>query len=89
MSSNEIFPVPASWQGRAWIDEAGYRREYERSLRDPAGFWTEHAARLERVRYRPEHQAYRDGEKDRRDDHLPRLQRDQRRQRAHEADGEL
>ena len=46
MSSNEIFPVPASWQGRAWIDEAGYRREYERSLRDPQGFWAEHAARL-------------------------------------------
>ncbi|MGH8699091.1 MAG: acetyl-coenzyme A synthetase N-terminal domain-containing protein, partial [Burkholderiales bacterium] len=47
MSSNEIFPVPASWQGRAWIDEAAYRREYARALRDPAGFWAEHAARLD------------------------------------------
>jgi acetyl-CoA synthetase len=47
MSSNELFPVPASWKGRAWIDEAAYRREYERSLRDPEGFWAEHAARLD------------------------------------------
>ena len=47
MASNDIFPVPASWQGRAWIDEATYRREYERSLRDPEGFWAEHAARLD------------------------------------------
>ena len=47
MSSNEIFPVPASWKGRAWIDEAAYRREYERSVRDPEGFWAEHAARLD------------------------------------------
>ena len=47
MSSNEIFPVPASWKGRAWIDEAGYRREYERSVRDPEGFWAAHAARLD------------------------------------------
>ena len=49
MSSNEIFPVPASWQGRGWIDEATYHREYDRSLRDPEGFWAEHAARLDWV----------------------------------------
>ena len=47
MSSNEIFPVPASWQGRGWIDEPTYRREYARSLLDPEGFWAEHAARLD------------------------------------------
>jgi acetyl-CoA synthetase len=48
MPSNEqTFPVPAQWQSRAWIDERIYRREYERSLRDPDNFWAEQAARLE------------------------------------------
>jgi hypothetical protein len=35
MSSNDVFAVPPSWKGRAWIDAAGYRREYARSLQDP------------------------------------------------------
>jgi len=29
-----VFPVPAEWKGKAWIDEEGYHRAYERSLRD-------------------------------------------------------
>ncbi|MCD6042556.1 MAG: acsA, partial [Burkholderiales bacterium] len=46
----ELFPVPDAWKGKAWIDADGYRRAYERSLRDPAGFWSEQAARLDWMR---------------------------------------
>jgi acetyl-CoA synthetase len=46
MSDNEVFPVPAEWPLRAWIDGSTYGREYERSLRDPQGFWSEQAALL-------------------------------------------
>jgi acetyl-CoA synthetase len=42
-----VFPVPEEWKVKAWIDESGYRRAYERSLRDPDGFWAEQAARLD------------------------------------------
>ena len=48
MSNSELtFPVPEQWQRRAWIDEPTYRREYERSLRDPQRFWAEQAERLD------------------------------------------
>jgi acetyl-CoA synthetase len=48
MSNSELsFPVPEQWQRQAWIDEPTYRREYERSLRDPQHFWAEQAARLD------------------------------------------
>jgi acetyl-CoA synthetase len=48
MSNDELtFPVPAHFRSAATIDAHAYRREYERSLRDPAGFWAEHAAGLD------------------------------------------
>jgi acetyl-CoA synthetase len=47
MPSKELFPVPARVKRRAWIDEQTYRHEYERSLRDPDGFWAEQAERLD------------------------------------------
>ena len=51
MSDNpHLFPVPESWKGKAWIDEDGYRRAYERSLRDPDGFWAEQAVRLDWIK---------------------------------------
>lgn len=34
MSSETTFPVPQAWARQAWIDEATYRREYERSAPD-------------------------------------------------------
>ncbi len=42
-----LFPVPGAWKAKAWVDEQGYRRAYERSLRDADGFWAEQAARLD------------------------------------------
>ena len=48
MSASELtFPVPEHWQRSAWIDERTYRREYERSLREPEKFWAERAASLD------------------------------------------
>ena len=43
----DVFPVPEAWKGKAWIDAEGYRRAYQRSLRDADGFWAEQAARLD------------------------------------------
>jgi hypothetical protein len=53
MPSKELFPVPARAKRRAWIDERTYRHEYERSLRDPDGFWAEQAERLDWFRKPP------------------------------------
>ena len=47
MSNSDDLPGSRGWQRRAWIDEPTYRREYERSLRDPQRFWAEQAARLD------------------------------------------
>jgi acetyl-CoA synthetase len=45
--ANKIFPVPDSFKGHAWIDEAGYRELYTRSIADPDAFWREHAQRVD------------------------------------------
>jgi acetyl-CoA synthetase len=51
MSSHaSLFPVPESFAKGAWISKEAYRRDYERSLRDPEGFWREQAATLEWMR---------------------------------------
>jgi acetyl-CoA synthetase len=47
VSSKDIFPVPRAWSRRAWINEQEYRAEYQRSLRDPQGFWAEQAMTLD------------------------------------------
>jgi acetyl-CoA synthetase len=44
---NVVFPVPEAWKGKAWIDEAGYREAYRRSLREPERFWAEQARMLD------------------------------------------
>ncbi len=46
MSETSIFPIPESFAGKAWIDEAAYFRLYERSIKDPEGFWGEEGKRL-------------------------------------------
>ncbi len=38
--------LPDSFAGKAWIDEAAYFRLYERSIKDPEGFWGEEGKRL-------------------------------------------
>jgi len=44
--ADNVFPVPDSWLQSAWCDNDTYRKMYEQSVRDPEGFWGEHAKRI-------------------------------------------
>ena len=39
--TEKVYPVPASVAAHAWIDDAKYKAMYERSVKDPQGFWSE------------------------------------------------
>jgi acetyl-CoA synthetase len=43
----QIYDVPPDWSKRAFIDEAKYEAMYERSVKDPNGFWGEQAKRID------------------------------------------
>ncbi|HEY8194441.1 MAG TPA: acetate--CoA ligase [Hyphomicrobium sp.] len=45
--SDKIYPVPASWAERAYVNADKYRSMYERSVTDPEGFWSEAGQRLQ------------------------------------------
>jgi acetyl-CoA synthetase len=45
--SGNVYPVPDSWRGKAWIDAKKYEEMYARSLEDPNGFWAEQAKRID------------------------------------------
>ncbi|MGB3271755.1 MAG: acetate--CoA ligase [Xanthobacteraceae bacterium] len=49
--SEKVYDVPAEWAKRAFIDEAKYRETYARSIRDPDGFWSEEAKRLDWIKF--------------------------------------
>ena len=44
--SETIYDVPPEWSQRAYIDDAKYQEMYARSIKDPDGFWREHAQRI-------------------------------------------
>jgi acetyl-CoA synthetase len=44
--SEKLYPVPEDWKN-ARINNEAYRALYERSLKDPDGFWREQAQRIE------------------------------------------
>ena len=48
--SEKIYPVPAEWSQRAWVNEASYNQLYERSVKDPVGFWGEMGRRIDWIR---------------------------------------
>ncbi|MFN8758037.1 MAG: acetate--CoA ligase [Tagaea sp.] len=48
--SDELFPVPADFAKKAWVDEAKYKAMYERSVKDPEGFWAEHGKRVDWIK---------------------------------------
>ena len=48
--SDDLFPVPQDWAKKAWIDNDRYLRDYERSIKDPAGFWAEQAKRVDWIK---------------------------------------
>jgi len=45
--SEKIYAVPAAWKKRAHVDDAGYRKMYAESVKDPAKFWGKQAKRLD------------------------------------------
>ncbi len=48
--SNELFPVPDAIAKSALIDAAKYKAMYEKSVKDPAGFWAEHGKRIDWIK---------------------------------------
>ncbi len=47
---SQTFPVPDEVAKTALIDEATYRAWYDRSMKDPDGFWGEHGKRLDWIK---------------------------------------
>jgi acetyl-CoA synthetase len=45
--SEQVYEVPAEWTKRAYVDDAKYLAMYERSIKDPNGFWGEEARRID------------------------------------------
>ena len=45
--SGNVYTVPESWRGKAWVDAKTYDEMYARSVEDPAGFWAEQAKRID------------------------------------------
>jgi len=48
--SETVYPVPAEWSARAWVDEAKYQEMYKRSIEDPDGFWGEMGKRIDWIK---------------------------------------
>ena len=48
--SEKMYPVPAEWAARAWVDNAKYKEMYDRSVKDPSGFWGEMGKRLDWIK---------------------------------------
>src|SRR5580700_6618400 len=45
--SEPLYEVPSEWKSRAYVDQAKYAAMYERSIRDPNGFWAEEGSRID------------------------------------------
>ncbi len=45
--TDKVYPVPAEWAKRAWINADQYATLYKRSVEDPDGFWGEAGRRLD------------------------------------------
>ncbi|MDB5437442.1 MAG: acs [Phenylobacterium sp.] len=50
MSDSEVFPVPKAWAKNALMDAAGYEAAVARVERDPDGYWTDVARRLDWIK---------------------------------------
>ncbi|MGD9537676.1 MAG: acetate--CoA ligase [Alphaproteobacteria bacterium] len=48
--SSELIPIDPAIAQRAHCNEAGYRAMYERSLKDPEGFWREQGQRIDWIK---------------------------------------
>ena len=45
--SEKVYGVSPDWAKRAWIDEARYEEMYQRSIKDPDGFWGDEGKRID------------------------------------------
>ncbi|MCB1432675.1 MAG: AMP-binding protein, partial [Alphaproteobacteria bacterium] len=45
--SEKVYPVPATWKKKAHVDEAGYKKMYEESVKSPDTFWAEQAKMID------------------------------------------
>jgi acetyl-CoA synthetase len=48
--SDTLIPVSKEWRECAFIDRAKYEEMYQRSVRDPEGFWRDEAKRIDWIR---------------------------------------
>jgi acetyl-CoA synthetase len=48
--SDKAYAVTPEWASRAWLDDAKYEALYERSVKDPEGFWTENGRRIDWIK---------------------------------------
>jgi len=47
---SDVYPIPADIAKNALIDEKTYNEWYERSIKDPEGFWAEHGKRVDWIK---------------------------------------
>jgi acetyl-CoA synthetase len=48
--NDKIYPVPAEWAERAYLDDAKYNELYAQSIADPDKFWATQASRIDWVK---------------------------------------
>ncbi len=48
--TDDIYPVPAEWRERAFINAEGYAEKYAESVSDPDAFWRSEAARIDWIK---------------------------------------
>jgi len=46
----KVYPVPAEWENRAFVDDAKYQELYAKSVSDPEAFWAEHGKRIDWIK---------------------------------------
>jgi acetyl-CoA synthetase len=45
--SEKVYPVSKAWAGKAYVDDAKYKKMYTASIKDPDKFWAEHGGRID------------------------------------------
>ncbi len=48
--SDTLIPIKPEFAAKAYVDEAKYKAMYERSVKDPEGFWGEHGKRIDWIK---------------------------------------
>jgi acetyl-CoA synthetase len=47
---SKVYPVPAEWANRAYVNAERYQEMYRRSIEEPEAFWREESARIDWIR---------------------------------------